>query len=87
MKIKMKNKLTHYIDNQLFIFFLIPQKEKENNRLILDTFALPDTQDAKNQSNQNNPKNHGLDYQDIPGLCKSASLEDIRKNNYILTPG
>jgi len=26
-------------------------------------------------------------YKDIPGFCKSASIEEIRKNNHILTPG
>lgn len=26
-------------------------------------------------------------YKDIPGYCKSANIQEIRKNNYILTPG
>ena len=32
----------------------------------------------------NNPEQA---YEDIPGFCKSASLDDVMKNNYILTPG
>jgi type I restriction enzyme M protein len=27
------------------------------------------------------------DYEDLPGYCKSATLEEIRKNDYVLTPG
>ena len=26
-------------------------------------------------------------YEDIPGYCKSAALEDIRKHGHVLTPG
>lgn len=29
----------------------------------------------------------GEGYKDIPGFCKSATLDDIRKHGHILTPG
>ena len=27
------------------------------------------------------------DYEDVPGFCKSASLEEVRKHGCVLTPG
>jgi type I restriction enzyme M protein len=32
-------------------------------------------------------RNHGGKYEDKPGFCKSAPLEEIRKHNCVLTPG
>lgn len=29
----------------------------------------------------------GRDYTDVPGFCKSATLEEIRERNYVLAPG
>ena len=27
------------------------------------------------------------DYEDVPGFCKATTLEDIKGNDYVLTPG
>jgi type I restriction enzyme M protein len=33
------------------------------------------------------PAEPGSRYEDIPGFCKSATLEEIRQHGYVLTPG
>lgn len=33
------------------------------------------------------PTTHSSSYQDEAGYCKSATLEDMRKHDYVLTPG
>ena len=51
---------------------------------------LTDTDIAKvveTYHNWKSPETFATDYKDVPGFCKSATIEDVRKNNYILTPG
>jgi type I restriction enzyme M protein len=32
-------------------------------------------------------KQDGGDYEDVKGFCKSATLDEIKKHNFVLTPG
>lgn len=50
---------------------------------------LTDTDIAKISDTYHNwrSKEYLDKYKDIPGFCKSANIQEIRKNNYILTPG
>lgn len=34
-----------------------------------------------------NPEGEALTYEDTPGFCKSAKLEDLQKHDFVLTPG
>ncbi|MCM8543400.1 MAG: type I restriction-modification system subunit M, partial [Lentisphaeraceae bacterium] len=44
--------------------------------------------EVKNNEIQNSALNiHNSSYQDVAGYCKSATLEDMAKHNYVLTPG
>lgn len=42
---------------------------------------------AETYHNWRSPERFEADYKDVPGFCKSANIQEVRKNNYILTPG
>ncbi|MFA7617177.1 MAG: N-6 DNA methylase, partial [Weeksellaceae bacterium] len=42
---------------------------------------------AETYHNWRSPERFATDYKDVPGFCKSANIQVVRKNNYILTPG
>ncbi len=59
---------------------MISRKQKEFNEKDIATIA--DT-----YHNWRSKANFEKNYKDVAGFCKSATIQDIRKNNYILTPG
>jgi type I restriction enzyme M protein len=44
-------------------------------------------EDIKNVAGTLHAWQHGEAYENMPGFCYSASLEDIRKHEHVLTPG
>ena len=48
---------------------------------------LSDEDLAKITSTYHGWRNTNGTYEDIPGFCKSASLEEVEANNFVLTPG
>ena len=48
------------------------------------------TEEARRDSGGRNSEEKvttGVDYADVPGFCKSATLDEIRKHGHVLTPG
>jgi type I restriction enzyme M protein len=66
----------HLINRRTRIF------SPEDITMIADTYHAWRTQPSSSESGQG----HG-EYKDIPGYCKSASLEEVKEKNYVLTPG
>jgi type I restriction enzyme M protein len=48
---------------------------------------LSDEDIAKISGTYHNWRNINGAYEDVPGFCKSASLEEVEANNFVLTPG
>jgi type I restriction enzyme M protein len=44
-------------------------------------------QDSSSPSGRSGDEGNLQEYRDIPGYCKSATLEDMRKHDFVLTPG
>ena len=42
---------------------------------------------APHSRESGNPEGQGEGYEDVPGFCKSATLDEIRKHGHVLTPG
>ena len=57
----------------------------------MDIARVADTYHAWRGQSTNSPlppgEGQGEGYEDLPGFCKSASLEEIRKYGHVLTPG
>lgn len=56
---------------------MISRKQKE----------LTENDIQKISDTYHNWRNKNDSYKDIPGFCKAANIQEIRKNNHILTPG
>ena len=73
-------------------------RNRENEILFIDARGLGELVDrthrelsaediAKIADTYHNWRNKDGKYEDIQGFCKSATIEDVRENDYILTPG
>ncbi|MGE5352276.1 MAG: type I restriction-modification system subunit M [Acidobacteriota bacterium] len=73
-------------------------RDRRQNILFIDARKLGTMVDRKHReltaddvqqiaSTYHKWRNKDGSYADIPGFCRSASIEEVRNNNYILTPG
>lgn len=73
---------THRKNEILFI-----DARKKGQMITKKNRELTDEDIANISSTYHNWKSDSSDYQDIAWFCKSASLEEVTKHDYVLTPG
>ncbi len=60
---------------------------RRNRRLTDETDDKEDNDILKIANTYHSWRNTDGDYEDIPGFCKAATLDEVRANNYVLMPG
>jgi type I restriction enzyme M protein len=86
-----------YRDRRGHVLFIDARKlgcmvDRTHRELTAEEIArIADTYHAWRGSLKSSPSmgedKDGGDYKDLPGFCKSATLDDIRKHGHVLTPG
>ena len=67
---------------------------QEEIELVADTYhawrsGADPAEEIRHDNGDRDPEEKGTtgdDYEDVPGFCKSATLEEIRQHSHILTP-
>ena len=61
---------------------------RTNKELTTEDIAkITDTYHAWRSTRHSREGGNPVEYEDIPGFCKAATLEEIKANDYVLTPG
>lgn len=71
----------HVVLGLIFLKYISDSFEKQHSRLEEDIRRIADTYHACRADTSSG------DYEDVPRFCKGATLDDIRHNNHIITPG
>jgi type I restriction enzyme M protein len=69
------------------LWFLSKNKSGSDGVSGSDGAPAPSSSSSSTKANNAAGATNLPDYEDLPGYCKSATLEDIRKHDFVLTPG